>query len=85
MPVCYEEPWLAKLDEIRDHIADYLHIFFIVRYIGLYIKCLGMVIYKDIPRFLMVFSTILVAFSTSFYIAVRGMDPELTGTPLVDR
>lgn len=44
------------------------------RYIGLYIKCLGMVIYKDIPRFLVVFTIILVAFSISFFTALKAGD-----------
>ncbi|XP_027056627.1 uncharacterized protein LOC113683571 [Pocillopora damicornis] len=47
------------------------------RYIGLYIKCLGMVIYKDIPRFLVVFTIILLAFSISFYIALKAGDLNL--------
>ena len=40
------------------------------RNIGLYIKCLGFVIYKDIPRFLVVFWIILLTFSSSFYMAL---------------
>ncbi|XP_078370769.1 uncharacterized protein LOC144654486 [Oculina patagonica] len=45
---------------------------------GLYIKCLGKVISKDIPRFLSVFSIILVTFSTSFYLAIRAEKPNAT-------
>ena len=35
-------------------------------------KCLANVIYKDIPRFLVVFCIILVTFSASFYMALRA-------------
>ncbi|KAL9986669.1 hypothetical protein ACROYT_G000842 [Oculina patagonica] len=54
------------------------------RNIGLYIKCLGKVVYKDIPRFLVVFTVILVTFSTSFYIAVRAHKGTSTETVLDD-
>lgn len=36
-----------------------------------------MVIYKDIPRFLVVFTIILLAFSISFYIALKAGDHNL--------
>ena len=36
-----------------------------------------MVIYKDIPRFLVVFTIILLAFSISFYIALKAGDLNL--------
>ncbi|XP_078356025.1 uncharacterized protein LOC144640828 [Oculina patagonica] len=52
------------------------------RNIGLYIKCLGKVVYKDIPRFLVVFTVLLVTFSTSFYIAVRAHKGTSTETVL---
>lgn len=42
---------------------------------GLYIKCLGKVIVKDIPRFLSVFIIILMTFTISFYLAIRGYQP----------
>ncbi|XP_078356018.1 uncharacterized protein LOC144640821 [Oculina patagonica] len=54
------------------------------RNIGLYIKCLGKVVYKDIPRFLVVFTVLLVTFSTSFYIAVRAHKGTSTETVLDD-
>ena len=44
----------------------------IFRNFGLYTKCLADVIYKDIPRFLVVFCIILVTFSASFYMALRA-------------
>ncbi|KAL9986670.1 hypothetical protein ACROYT_G000844 [Oculina patagonica] len=55
------------------------------RNIGLYIKCLGKVVYKDIPRFLVVFTVLLVTFSTSFYIAVRAHKGTSTETVLDGR
>jgi len=52
------------------------------RNIGLYIKCLGKVIYKDIPRFLVVFWVILMTFSISFYMAMRAENDPFTGQVL---
>jgi len=52
------------------------------RNIGLYIKCLGKVVYKDIPRFLVVFWVILMTFSVSFYMAMRAEDGTVTGRVL---
>ena len=43
----------------------------------MYIKCLGKVIYKDIPRFLTVFSIILGTFSISFFLAIRAEKSKL--------
>ncbi|XP_074623810.1 uncharacterized protein LOC141881827 [Acropora palmata] len=48
-----------------------------LRETGLYIKCLATVIYKDIPRFLIVFGIILVTFSFSFILAVKGHESKL--------
>ncbi|XP_020603137.1 transient receptor potential cation channel subfamily A member 1-like [Orbicella faveolata] len=52
------------------------------RNIGLYIKCLGKVVYKDIPRFLVVFWVILMTFSVSFYMAMRAENGTVTGRVL---
>ena len=60
----------------------YVWLWFIYRNIGLYIKCLGKVIYKDIPRFLVVFWVILVTFSVSFYMAMRAENGTVTGQVL---
>ncbi|XP_068693380.1 uncharacterized protein [Montipora foliosa] len=49
---------------------------------GLYIKCLGKVIYKDIPRFLSVFVIILLTFSLSFFLAIKGYESKLKFSPL---
>ncbi|XP_015754710.1 PREDICTED: uncharacterized protein LOC107334291 [Acropora digitifera] len=48
-----------------------------LRETGLYIKCLATVIYKDIPRFLIVFGIILVTFSFSFILAIKGHQSKL--------
>lgn len=53
-----------------------------LRNIGLYIKCLGKVVYKDIPRFLVVFWVILITFSVSFYMAMRAENGTVTGRVL---
>ncbi|XP_022788468.1 uncharacterized protein LOC111328331 isoform X2 [Stylophora pistillata] len=42
------------------------------RYIGEYVKCLYKVIYRDMPRFLYVFSIILFTFTISYYLALQA-------------
>ncbi|XP_078370761.1 uncharacterized protein LOC144654469 isoform X2 [Oculina patagonica] len=55
------------------------------RYLGLYVKCLGTVIYRDMPRFLYVFGIIVFTFTISYYLALKANDPTTSmGTHLVN-